>query len=272
MTRAQPFWVEPAHLRGEGVQPAPREPVQLLWTSGWDSTFRLLVALLVEGRTVQPYYVVDLSRPSYPTELRTMSKIRAALQARLADDAQLRPTNITVLSDLPTADRHAARFEALKRDGDLGPQYEWLARYAATLGLDSLELCIHKDDRAVPYVQDSLEVVSEQPFRSYRLAPDQRMGDLRLFQRFVFPILDLTKRDMQAAAERYGFLDLMEMTWFCHTPVMGRPCGLCNPCRDAVAEGMGHRVPASAHRRRRVHDAVPLARLKPAVKRLLSMA
>lgn len=30
-------------------------PVPLLWTGGWDSTFRLLVAVLIERRTVQPY-------------------------------------------------------------------------------------------------------------------------------------------------------------------------------------------------------------------------
>src|SRR5688572_33020809 len=37
-------------------------PVALLWTGGWDSTFRLLMLLLVERRAVQSYYIVDRLR------------------------------------------------------------------------------------------------------------------------------------------------------------------------------------------------------------------
>jgi hypothetical protein len=52
----------------------------------------------------------------------------------------------------------------------------------------------------------------------------------------------------------------MDMTWFCHTPVRGRPCGICAPCVYTIEEGLARRVPVS----RRVlsffyrHLALPL--------------
>ncbi len=53
------------------------KPVNLLWTSGWDSTFRLLDLLLVQKRPVQPYYVIDPGRRSLQFELAALDKIRA---------------------------------------------------------------------------------------------------------------------------------------------------------------------------------------------------
>jgi len=37
----------------------------------------------------------------------------------------------------------------------------------------------------------------------------------------------------------------MEMTWFCHRPVRGKPCGLCAPCVYTIEEGLARRVPWS---------------------------
>src|SRR5687768_2173151 len=51
-------------------------PVKLLWTGGWDSTFRLLDLLLVKKRAVQPYYIISRSRQSCEMEIKTMEKIR----------------------------------------------------------------------------------------------------------------------------------------------------------------------------------------------------
>jgi hypothetical protein len=37
--------------------------------------------------------------------------------------------------------------------------------------------------------------------------------------------------------------DVVLSTWFCHSPILGQPCGRCNPCKDALAEGLAWRVP-----------------------------
>jgi hypothetical protein len=44
----------------------------------------------------------------------------------------------------------------------------------------------------------------------------------------------------------------MELTWFCHRPIRGEPCGVCNPCIYTIQEGLGVRVPASGRRRYRM--------------------
>jgi NAD(P)-dependent dehydrogenase (short-subunit alcohol dehydrogenase family) len=38
---------------------------------------------------------------------------------------------------------------------------------------------------------------------------------------------------------------LMDMTWFCHRPVNGKPCGACAPCVYTIEEGLAWRVPRS---------------------------
>ena len=65
-----------------------------------------------------------------------------------------------------------------------------------------------------------------------------------VFKAFTFPLFNLTKRDMQDIAQSKGFSDLLNLTWFCHTPQADiRPCGVCPPCIFTIEEGMGRRVP-----------------------------
>ncbi|HYD83353.1 MAG TPA: hypothetical protein VEA63_04860, partial [Opitutus sp.] len=62
--------------------------VDLLWTGGWDSTYRLLDLVLRKSRTVAPHYVVDPDRSGTIQELRAMRAIRqeAAKSDRAAAD------------------------------------------------------------------------------------------------------------------------------------------------------------------------------------------
>lgn len=49
--------------------------VNILWTGGWDSTFRVVELSRMEGITIQPVYVIDPNRKSVPYELRAMDNI-----------------------------------------------------------------------------------------------------------------------------------------------------------------------------------------------------
>jgi hypothetical protein len=219
--------------------------IRLLWTAGWDSTYRLLDALLVRGKAVQPYYLVDPGRPSTPNELRAMEQIAIAIAARdRAAAARLARPVVTSVADLRPDDRTTARFERLRARSHLGGQYDWLARFAAQHGLDDLELAIHRDDKAAAFLQQHVvrEAGRGDPYHRLRDAPPD--DDLRIFERFRFPVFDMTKRDMQRAARLGGFEGLMELTWFCHIPTAdGRPCGRCNPCRYTIEEGLAWRIP-----------------------------
>ena len=219
--------------------------VRLLWTAGWDSTFRLLDALLVRRKSVQPYYLVDPGRPSTPNELRAMDAIAAAVAAKdHAAAARLARPVVTNVAELLPDEQITGRFERLRARSHLGGQYDWLARFALQHGLTDLELAIHRDDRAAEFLKD--HVVREDgggdPY--HRLRDDPPDDDLRIFERFRFPVFDMTKGDMQRAARHGGFADVMELTWFCHIPTPdGQPCGRCNPCRYTIAEGLARRIP-----------------------------
>ena len=54
-------------------------PINLLWTGGWDSTFRLLDLVLIKKKTVQPHYILDPDRLSTGMELKTMKDIKWVL-------------------------------------------------------------------------------------------------------------------------------------------------------------------------------------------------
>ena len=58
--------------------------VNLLWTGGWDSTFRLLQLLLLHRVAVAPHYLEDPTRASTQIELETMARI--ADQLRVAEE------------------------------------------------------------------------------------------------------------------------------------------------------------------------------------------
>jgi hypothetical protein len=55
--------------------------------------------------------------------------------------------------------------------------------------------------------------------------------------------------DMLDGYRNMVFSEIMEKTWFCHTPVHGEPCGVCNPCSHAIEEGLVFKIsPAGLER------------------------
>lgn len=224
---------------------AQDQGIRLLWTAGWDSTFRLLDALLVRGKRVHPYYLIDPGRPSTPNELRAMDYISAALSSKdPAAAARLSRTVVSKVADLLPDAETTARFERLRARSHLGGQYDWLARFALQHGLTDLELAIHRDDRAAEFLQSHVVREDNGGDQYFRLRDNPPDEDLRIFEGFRFPVFDKTKGDMQRAARERGFADVMELTWFCHIPTPdGQPCGRCNPCRYTMAEGLARRIP-----------------------------
>jgi hypothetical protein len=238
----------------------------LLWTGGWDSTYRLLHLLIVDRKPVQPYYLIDPTRRSTPKELDTRRQIRQAVLQRFPYTAALLlPTIMQDVSELPPNPATIALLEGLRRGGWLGEQYVWLADFAALRGLTRLELSINLEDRPRQRLAHDACPIDDDP-AIYRLVDQPEDPSLELFRRFRFPIFTITKREMARRASEGGFGDLMEMTWFCHTPRRGRPCGTCAPCRDIVGEGLGRRLPPLARVRRwlKVGLSRPEARPAPA--------
>ncbi len=227
----------------------------VLWTAGWDSTFRVADLVLNHRSPVQPHYVEDWRRPSTPMELRRQEEIRAAIGRLDREAARLiRPTVVHAYDEIPTDPRLRALLEEARREGFLGAQYVFLTAMARAAGLADLELCVHRDDKAAALLAGDVEHHDDGAGGYHSLVPAPSRVAAELLRPFRFPLFDLTKVEMEQRAAAGGFGEVMELTWFCHYPTRsGGPCGICNPCRYTREEGLGRRVPPATRRRRVVH-------------------
>lgn len=241
--------------------------VNLLWTSGWDSTYRLLELLLVHKRPVQTYYLFDRNRHSYPMEVEAMEKIKTLARKKAPQVDQLwLPTLFKEVSEIKPNERITQQYQQILSIKRIGSQYEWLACFADEMGIDDLELCV---DMRTPgfftsYVKPRLVPIPEGSSYNYRLEDNPDNPVLKLFGYFRFPVQDYLKLDLQELAIKHGYIDIMEHTWFCHYPIRKQPCGICTPCKVTMEHGMRRRIPFFSQIRNFVHY-----RVKPPIRKLL---
>lgn len=223
----------------------------LLWTGGWDSTFRLLQIVLEEKKSVQPYYVIDPLRKSSGIEIYTQHSIKKALFTSFPETQTLiRPTKY-INRELIDPDKEiTAAWTSLNEYFHVGTQYEWLPRLCKQLDVNKMEISLFK------YPKPD----SESTFRKhYLIFFDQRNSNMILektdpitqkldimFKRIYSPITHLTKPEMLTHAKEKRWMNVMELTRFCHRPdIKIKPCGVCIPCNLALEDGMSHRIPFS---------------------------
>ena len=65
--------------------------VEILWTGGWDSTFRIVELSRMDGVVIQPIYVEDKKRGSVPYELKAMDDIVSLLKEKSETKADFLP-------------------------------------------------------------------------------------------------------------------------------------------------------------------------------------
>ncbi|MCL1636059.1 hypothetical protein M2650_15650 [Luteimonas sp. SX5] len=231
---------------------APRataaSPVRLLWTGGWDSTFRLLQLLLLHRVEVAPIYLQDATRASTRIELDTIARIGDRLRKQYPHTrALLQPLLIAEAADVADDEDIADALRDVRKRVYIGNQYAWLSSFCKRNGIHDVELCVHVDDK-VQTLLHAFVAETEHPagYRTVRVDPKHAgTAEFELFRYFSFPVFRIDKLDMARQADAEGWSPLMDMTWFCHTPSRGRPCGLCGPCVYTIEEGLAHRVPAS---------------------------
>lgn len=224
------------------------EIINIFWTGGWDSTFRLLQVLLIEGKTVQPYYILDFGRSSLATERQRMDLIREKVVRKFPNvEDRFLSTRFFHCQDIKTNQRISESYQSIAGRIHLGTQFEWLARFCCEHGLSKMELCIESGGTN----RINQELIEKFQQNSFELDDRFSHTDIyEVFQYFTFPLIHTTKRDMYHIACKNDFADLMNLTWFCHTPVNGRPCGVCNPCRSVIHDGLGYRIPIFGHMRK----------------------
>lgn len=230
------------------------ETINILWTGGWDSTFRLLKLSQVEGLSIRPIYIRDHGRPGMAHELAAMCSIlpqvRNIARARVLD-VELYDWG-AICRDFPNEGVSVA-YGRLKEEFGLGYQYETFALLCEGLGIRA-ECAVEnsprsKAKRAID-AQCLLVPCDDGPRGRFRVVSKGANSDAAtVFGRLDFGMLGVSKVEAKRAARESGWMPIMRRTWFCHAPLNGKPCGTCNPCKDAMAEGMRWRMPLSSQLR-----------------------
>lgn len=221
------------------------EPVNIFWTGGWDSTFRLLQLVMEEQRSVQPHYIIYQGRPSFQMEIDTMEKIRTQLHEQYPDAAKLiLPTIFTLIDEMDEDEEIMKAYQQANALRSLAMQNTWLAKYCKQHQILDMEYCserrINPQDRRF---FDFLKKEEDSPVYTYNLELRDR-PEYVLLKYFRFPIYGFTKPDIEKYARENGWLGILKKTWSCYTPLLGRyPCGTCSPCRQSIKEGTGWRIP-----------------------------
>jgi len=222
--------------------------VNLFWTGGWDSTFRLLQLILIEKKEVQPYYIIDHERRSTGIEVYTMGLIKESILEYFTESVQyLQPTFYYNLKHIKPDANVTNAWERLNTHFHVGTQYDWLQRFRKQFEIPSVDVGLFKD----------VSVSESPPFRNWynalinhEMLPESPykkdiVNDISiLFEQFNFPLMTVGKTEMFEIAKKHGWMPVMKNTRFCHRPSISiKPCGICKPCRQVVKDGMGWRVP-----------------------------
>ena len=251
-----------------------KENVNLLWTGGWDSTFQLLQLVLVQRLPVTTYYLINPEkRRSTCMELRTIKRIKEHLWKEYPHTRDLlKSTHYSAVADIAKDAEITESFQKISNEIVIGKQYEWISRFCKEYKIRNMQLCIHHHDHGRHCCEELIVEGSDRDHALFCLDPAFEGTDRYIvYSCFSFPLFRHTKMEMYEIAVERKFLDVMGMTWFCHTPTSDMsPCGKCGPCIQAIEEGLGWRLPirrrvVSFFYRRTIHPFV-----KPVINPLLA--
>ena len=200
------------------------EKVDIFWTGGLDSTFRLIQLLLTTPKLVQPHYIIR-HEDSTGIEIETMIRIRRAIVRKYPEvRSRFLPTTYTNEDLIYQHKDIDEQIEELKSTGKVAEQYHIMANYCRDFITDKIEVAL-------------TSISGEKTFF-------ERFKSSAAFSSFEYPVIGLTKKDMHQIAKNNKWEELLYMTSFCRRPRLKiKPCGACGPCIDAVTAGMGFRLP-----------------------------
>ena len=137
----------------------------ILWTGGWDSTFRLLQLASDSRMEIQPIYVHDAGRAGRVQEQQAMQKILAMIAKDKRFTANVHPLKVYdkdfILQNYPDSDITNS-WKALNAEFALGGQYEWLALLCKQLGIQAeLGLVGRENDRVASLIERGKLVVAD---------------------------------------------------------------------------------------------------------------
>lgn len=228
----------------------------ILWTGGWDSTYRM-VELSRQELTVQPVYVIDDGRKSAEKEKEVMADILHALREHPQTKATLMDVKYIPKQEIPANEAITLAYRKVRQEQSLGGQYDWLARLAVQY--PGIELGVEKPLGQGGGCNTLIARCGKLREQDGIYCIDRENSSrecVLLLGNFTFPIRGKTVVDMIDTVARWGYEDIMKKIWFCNAPIGGCVCGMCNPCRQKMEGGMDWLLPEAAQKRYRTHTKI----------------
>ena len=245
------------------------ERINILWTGGFDSTFRVCQLSLLNIE-IQPFYIRE-KRKSEPNELKAITDITDYIRSNKVSKCNLLPLYIINHTDIIPDKQISDSFNVLHKEFGIGTQYDLLARFARQndlileVGFESdptgrVDACFAK----YGVIKEAALPVSGGGIIEYcEVDLNESSEDFtNVFGHFQFglPLFKMTKLQTIKAYEVIGFQKVIPMTWFCAHPLNGKPCGLCSPCEAAMKASLGFRLPFRARMRYKIFKTNPVGR------------
>ena len=221
--------------------------INVLWTGGLDSTCRIAQLSQMDNINIQPYYIIDKNRGSVIYEINAMKNITEIIRQHPNTKAILNNVITIKLEDIKRNKTITDSYTYLRNKYKLGSQYDFLARFAKQHNI-TLEVGLECSTRSKAYntiTGECLQLIED--INTDVLYINKAMAStdaIAVFENLRFPkkLWSMSKIQEVDFMKSIGLESLILKTHFCHNPICGMPCGQCNPCKDAMNEGMGFRV------------------------------
>ena len=244
--------------------------IKILWTGGWDSTYRI-VELSRQDKVVEPIYVYGDQRTSEKKEINAMKEILSQIKKRSETRANFKPIRFVSKNSIPPNSEITNAYKRISKDTNLGSQHEWLVRLAfINPGLEiGTEFAPLEVSNILTAINRYGKLIFDKTQDTYRLDKDSSSHDgLLVLGNFSFPIINMNGKRMRENIESWGYRDIMKKVWVCHTPIFGKPCGVCHPCELKIETGMEFLMPPKAIKRYRNRNKKPFKTIYNIEKRI----
>ena len=222
--------------------------VNLLFTGGFDSTFRLCQLSRMEGVTVQPVYAMfSPARFNESKEIQAQDAIISLLLSKPETKATiLSPIRISE-STFPADPAFDKVFLKWKNNEYTPGQLHFIGKLPNRF--HGLEYCIEgptletrnqgiRFGKTRQFLMDHGFIFKDLPDGSSTFDCSHAVPDLKiLWGKFRFPIFQISETDMVPYIKEWGYEDVFKLTWTCDFG-SSEPCGICHNCETKWRSGL----------------------------------
>jgi hypothetical protein len=220
-----------------------RKTINVFWTGGFDSTFRICQLLtFYPSFLIQPIYLkfpIDDSinkrvlRRNQSFELRSIQKITKQINKQFSKTASNLLPIIVFHKEIPIDKEISFIFHQLYYQEKMRRpinQYSYMMQIAKLLNTKidvSVEYSPH-ESRLFQLLEPYLPFYQKLSFHKI----DKYI--MYFFHYFNFPTIHISKENMYQIAKNNNFSNILDMTWSCWYPINGKACQHCIMCKARI--------------------------------------